>query len=78
MGLLMNYLINSRFVFMKKLNTKFKFIYFFYYITNIYLVGISIENIESLGINYIYSWFICVLIAASINFLFLKYLAFKK
>ena len=77
-GLGINYLINSRFVFMKKLNIKFKIIYFIYYITNIYLVSISIESLELFGVNYIYSWFICVVIAAIVNFLFVKYLAFKK
>ena len=78
LGLLSNYLINSRFVFMKKLTIKFKFIYFIYYITNIYIVAISISFIESNGFNYIISWFICVITAAVVNFLFVKYLAFKK
>ena len=77
-GLLSNYLINSRFVFMKKLTIKLKVIYFIYYITNIYFVAISIEFIESNGLNYILSWLICVVTAAVLNFLFVKYLAFKK
>ncbi len=78
LGLFSNYFVNSRFVFMKKLNLKFKALYLSYYLTAIFLVGKSIEYLEFLNFNYIYSWFICVIIAAILNFLFVKYFAFKK
>ncbi|MBO6979375.1 MAG: GtrA family protein [Prochlorococcus marinus XMU1428] len=78
LGLITNYFVNSRFVFMKKLNLKFKIVYLSFYLTHIFLVGKSIEYLESLNFNYIYSWFICVIIAAILNFLFVKYFVFKK
>ena len=78
LGLFTNYIFNSRLVFKKRLKLKYKFLYFGYYFLTIYVVGISIEFIYSLGLDYIFSWFICTIIAAFANFLFVKYFAFSK
>lgn len=78
LGLICNYIINSRFVFMKRLKLKKKFLYIVYYLSAIYIVGIGIEYIENIGINYVISWFICVFLATIVNFIFVKYLAFRK
>ncbi len=77
LGLFSNYAFNSRFVFKKRLNSKYKIIYLGYYLLAINIVGISLEFIYNLGINYIFSWFICIIFATISNFLFMKYLAFK-
>ena len=78
LGLFTNYIFNSRLVFKKRLKLKYKFLYFGYYFLTIYVVGISIEFIYSLGLDYIFSWFICTIVAAFSNFLFIKYFAFGK
>ena len=77
LGLFSNYAFNSRFVFKKRLNQIYKLIYFGYYLLAINIVGISIDFIYNLGINYIFSWFICISLATISNFLFIKYFAFK-
>ena len=76
-GLLCNYALNSRFVFKKRLNLLFKIIYLSYYLLAINVVGLAIEFIYNLGVNYIFSGFICIIIATISNFLFMKYFAFK-
>jgi len=55
----------------------FKIIYLSYYLIAINVVGIAIEFIYNFGINYIFSWFICIILATISNFLFMKYFAFK-
>tara|TARA_B100001989_G_C24483269_1_gene435615 strand:- start:226 stop:624 length:399 start_codon:yes stop_codon:yes gene_type:complete len=77
LGLFTNYIFNSRIVFKKRLKLKYKFLYFGYYFLTIYVVGISIEFIYGLGVDYIISWFICMVVAAFSNFLFIKYFAFS-
>ena len=77
-GVLTNYLVNSRFVFMKRLTLNKKFMFFAYYFSAIYIVGIMIEKISSYGFEYRISWLICIAIATFFNFIFLKFFAFKK
>lgn len=78
LGLLTNYLINSRLVFKKRLNKINKTLYFIYYIGAILFVGKSIEIIAKFGIDYRVSWLICVFFISICNFTFLKFFAFKR
>tara|TARA_B100001057_G_scaffold494000_1_gene589644 strand:- start:3524 stop:3925 length:402 start_codon:yes stop_codon:yes gene_type:complete len=77
-GVFTNYLVTSRFVFMKKLNFKMKSVFLIYYFTAIYLVGLLIEILNKNSIEYRLSWLIAVLIAMVCNFLFLKFIAYKR
>ena len=77
LGIISNYFLNSRLVFMKKLNLKYKTFFLIYYLSAIYLVGKYIEII-SIKIDYRISWFVCIVFVTIFNFLFLKLIAFKK
>jgi len=77
LGVISNYFLNSRLVFMKRLNLKYKTFFLTYYLSAIYLVGKSIAII-SIKLDYIVSWFVCVIFATIFNFIFLKFIAFKK
>ena len=77
MGVISNYIFNSRLVFKKKLKSRKKVIYLTYYLSTIYIVGKFIEIITNYGLDYRLSWLICVLSAAFLNFIFLKLIAFK-
>ena len=78
LGLLFNYIINSRLVFKKKISFQLKVFFFSYYLIAIYLVGLFIQSISDKGLNYIMSWLLCTTIATLSNFLFTKFLIFKK
>tara|TARA_B100000242_G_C42949580_1_gene440328 strand:+ start:282 stop:656 length:375 start_codon:yes stop_codon:yes gene_type:complete len=77
LGLLTNYLINSRVVFKKNLKVKKKFIFLSYYLTTIFLVGKFTNFLTNISIEYRLSWLIAVAIAAMCNFLFVKFIAFN-
>ena len=77
-GVISNYVINSRFVFKKRLNPIKKFFYLTYYLSAIYLVGKLIEIITNFGFDYRLSWLIGVVSATFFNFIFLKLIAFKR
>ena len=78
LGLLFNYIINSRLVFKKNISFDLKLFFFSYYLIAIYLVGLFIQFFSEKGFNYILSWFVCTFIATLSNFLFTKFLIFKK
>mgnify|MGYP001352437800 CR=1 FL=1 len=77
LGLLTNYLINSRIVFKKNLKVKKKLIFLSYYLITIYLVGKFTDFLTNISIDYRLSWLIAVSIAAICNFLFIKFIAFN-
>ena len=77
LGLLTNYIINSRIVFKKNLKFKKKFIFLNYYFLTIYLVGQFTEFLTNISFDYRLSWLIAVSIAAICNFLFIKFIAFN-
>ena len=76
-GLSFSYFLNSRFVFKRKIKLNLKISFFLYYFLSIYLAGFYVQYFSNKGLNYILSWFICTLIAASSNFLFNKFIIFK-
>ena len=77
LGVLTNYSINSRIVFRKNLGLKMKFIYCSYYALSIYFVGLFIEALINMGIEYRISWLIAIFSISILNFIFVKFLAFK-
>ena len=77
LGVLTNYSINSRIVFRKNLGLKMKFIYCSYYALSIYFVGLFIEALIHMGIEYRISWLIAIFSISILNFIFVKFLAFK-
>ena len=77
LGVLTNYTINSRIVFRKNLGLKMKFIYCSYYALSIYFVGLFIEALIHMGIEYRISWLIAIFSISILNFIFVKFLAFK-
>ena len=77
LGVLTNYAINSRIVFKKNLGLKKKFIYGIYYALTIYFVGLFIQALTYMGIEYRIAWFIAIFIISILNFIFVKFLAFK-
>lgn len=78
LGVLTNYIITSRFVFMKKLVFKMKTVFLSYYLITIYIVGILIQTLNNNNIEYRLSWLLSILPAACCNFLFLKFIAYKR
>jgi len=76
-GVLTNYAINSRIVFRKTLGLRKKFIYCSYYALSIYFVGLFIEKLINIGIEYRISWLMTVFCISILNFIFVKFLAFK-
>ena len=77
-GVISNYIINSRFVFKKRINSTKKILFLTYYLSAIYIVGKFIEIITNYGLDYRLSWLIGVLSATFFNFTFLKLIAFKR
>ena len=77
LGLISNYFLNSRLVFRKRLDFKFKMVFLIYYLSAIYLVGKAIEILSNI-FDYRISWLLCVVVATISNFIFLKFVAFKK
>lgn len=77
LGVFTNYLMNSRFVFKKRLNFKMKTFYGIYYALAIYIVGKFIESFISINIEYRIAWFLAIFIACVSNFLFIKFIAFR-
>ena len=77
-GVISNYIINSRFVFKKRINSTKKILFLTYYLSAIYIVGKFIEIITNYGLDYRLSWLIGVLSASFFNFTFLKLIAFKR
>ena len=76
-GVISNYFLNSRFVFRKKLDFQFKMVFLIYYLSAIYLVGKLIEVISNI-LDYRISWLLCVVVASIFNFIFLKFVTFKR
>ena len=76
-GVIANYTINSRFIFKKNLMLKMKFIYAIYYASAIYLVGFLTKTLTSLNFEYRIAWFLSIIFISSLNFIFVKYFAFK-
>lgn len=77
LGVFTNYAINSRIVFRKNLGLKMKTIYCSYYGLSIFFVGLFIEALINMGIEYRISWLIAILSISILNFIFVKFLAFK-
>ena len=77
LGVLTNYGINSRIVFRKNLGLKMKLIYCSYYGSSIYLVGLFIEALIHRGVEYRIAWFMVIFSISILNFIFVKFLAFK-
>ena len=77
LGVLTNYAINSRIVFRKNLGLRMKSIYCSYYALSIYFVGLFIETLIHIGIEYRISWLMSVFCISILNFIFVKFLAFK-
>ena len=77
LGVLTNYAINSRIVFKKSLGLKKKFIYGSYYALSIYFVGLFIQVLTYKGFEYRVAWLLAIFIISILNFIFVKFLAFK-
>ena len=77
LGVFTNYAINSRIVFRKNLGLKMKTIYCIYYGLSIYFVGLFIEALINMGIEYRISWLMAIFSISILNFIFIKFLAFK-
>ena len=77
LGVLTNYSINSRIVFKKNLGLRMKSVYCIYYGSSIYFVGLFIESLNNIGIEYRISWLIAIISISILNFFFVKFLAFK-
>ena len=77
LGVLTNYAINSRIVFRKKLGLRMKSFYCGYYALSIYFVGLFIEKLINIGIEYRISWLMAIFCVSILNFIFVKFLAFK-
>ncbi len=76
-GVLTNYAINSKIVFKKSLRLKKKILYCIYYALSIYFVGLFIKALTYIDIEYRIAWFIAIFIISILNFIFIKFLAFK-
>ena len=77
LGVLTNYAINSKIVFKKNLGLRMKSIYCIYYALSIYFVGLFIKALINMGIEYRISWLIAIFSISILNFIFVKFLAFK-
>ena len=77
LGVLTNYSINSRIVFKKNLRIKKKFIYGIYYALSIYFVGLFIQALTYIEIEYRIAWFLAILTISILNFIFVKFIAFR-
>lgn len=77
LGVLTNYAINSKIVFKKSLGLKKKFIYGSYYALSIYFVGLFIQVLTYKGFEYRVAWLLAIFIISILNFIFVKFLAFK-
>lgn len=78
LGVITNYIINSRLVFKKRLGLSRKILFITYYGIAIYLVGFLTESFTYMNIEYRVSWLISIIIATASNFLFVKFIAFKR
>ena len=77
LGVFTNYAINSRIVFKKNLGLRMKSIYCIYYALSIYFVGLCIKALIHMDIEYRISWLIAIFSISILNFIFVKFLAFK-
>ena len=77
LGVLTNYAINSKIVFKKNLGLRMKSIYCIYYVLSIYFVGLFIKALINMSIEYRISWLIAIFSISILNFIFVKFLAFK-
>ena len=59
------------------LGLRMKSIYCSYYALSIYFVGLFIETLIHVGIEYRISWLMAVFCISILNFIFVKFLAFK-